>query len=65
MIPSMVPFVVNSRPSGSTAAITHTKRAVDLSDGEGYISADGYHWERVETEQQSNLCLKVYASGRD
>lgn len=41
------------------------KEAVDLSDGEGYISADGYHWERVETEQQSNLCLKVYASGRD
>ena len=42
------------------------KEAVDLSDGEGYISADGaLYWERVETEQQSNLCLKVYASGRD
>ena len=40
--------------------------AVDLSDGEGYISADGYlYWERVETEQQSNLCLKVYASDRN
>lgn len=36
--------------------------AVDLSDGEGYISADGYlYWERVETSQKSNLCLKVYA----
>ena len=40
--------------------------AVDLSDGEGYISADGHlYWERVETEQQSNLCLKVYASDRN
>lgn len=40
--------------------------AVDLSDGEGYISADGYlYWEGVETEQQSNLCLKVYASDRN
>ncbi len=36
---------------------------VDLSDGEGYISADGRRdWERTETNQQSNICLKVYAS---
>lgn len=40
--------------------------AVDLSDGEGYISADGYtHWERTEENQQSNLCLKAYASARE
>lgn len=39
--------------------------AVDLSDGEGYISADGYpDWEQTETGQQSNVCLKVYASGK-
>lgn len=37
-------------------------KAVDLSDGEGYISADNRHWERVEDEQSSNLCLKVYAT---
>lgn len=37
-------------------------KAVDLSDGEGYISADNRHWERVEEEQSSNLCLKVYAT---
>lgn len=37
-------------------------KAVDLSDGEGYISADNRHWERVEEEQSSNLCLKVYAA---
>ena len=36
--------------------------AVTLEDGEGYISADGgWVWERVETAQDSNLCLKVYA----
>ena len=37
-------------------------KAVDLSDGEGYISADNIHWGRVEEEQSSNLCLKVYAT---
>ena len=41
------------------------REAVDLSDGEGYISTDGFSdWERVETNQDSNLCLKVYANGR-
>ena len=35
---------------------------ITLDDGEGYISADGgMLWERVETTQNSNLCLKVYA----
>lgn len=35
---------------------------VALDDGEGYISSDkGMMWERVETAQNSNLCLKVYA----
>ena len=33
---------------------------VDLNDGEGYISADGRFWTRVETEQDSNVCLKAY-----
>lgn len=36
-------------------------KAVYLGDGEGYISSDNKHWERVEDEQSSNLCLKVYA----
>ncbi len=35
---------------------------ITLDDGEGYISADGgMFWERTETGQSSNLCLKVYA----
>lgn len=34
---------------------------VDITDGEGYLSADGDSWERVETEQECNLCLKAYS----
>lgn len=33
---------------------------VDITDGEGYLSADGDAWERVETQQECNLCLKAY-----
>lgn len=33
---------------------------VDVSDGEGYISADGHQWVRAETDQGSNICLKAY-----
>lgn len=33
---------------------------VDLSDGEGYISYRGSSWERVETDQNCNVCLKAY-----
>ena len=32
----------------------------DLSDGEGYISFRGTVWERVEKEQDCNVCLKAY-----
>ena len=35
-------------------------RNVDISDGEGYISFDGEQWQRTETEQDCNVCLKVY-----
>lgn len=33
---------------------------VDLTDGEGYISADGKRWSSTEREQSSNVCLKAY-----
>ena len=36
------------------------KCRVDLEDGEGYISAEGARWERVEDNQNCNLCLKAY-----
>lgn len=37
---------------------------VDLTDGEGYISAGGSHWENTEKNQGCNLCLKVYSDER-
>lgn len=32
----------------------------DLEDGEGYISFRGTSWERVEENQNANVCLKAY-----
>lgn len=37
---------------------------VDLTDGEGYISAKGAVWERAEDAYQCNLCLKAYTKIR-
>ncbi len=37
---------------------------IDLSDGEGCLSADGDKWEHVEETQECNICLKAYTSGR-
>lgn len=39
----------------------YTKNA-DISDGEGYISPNGYNWTNTESEYECNLCLKVYTS---
>jgi len=36
------------------------KANVVLEDGEGYISLHGTEWERVETDQKCNVCLKAY-----
>lgn len=40
---------------------TEEETYIDLSDGEGYISSNGFVWTNAETNYQSNLCLKVYA----
>ena len=40
-------------------------RYVDLSDGEGYISARGVLWESVETKHGCNLCLKAYTKVKE
>ena len=32
---------------------------VDLTDGEGYFSSEGYHWQSSE-KQNCNICLKAY-----
>lgn len=37
---------------------------VDITDGEGYISASGVRWERVEETQSCNLCIKAYTQER-
>ena len=55
----------SSYPIAVEYASEELSEAVVLDDGEGYISADGgLYWERVEEEQNSNLCLKVYAEER-
>lgn len=36
------------------------KTVIDLEDGEGYSSPQGSDWERVETTQNCNICLKAY-----
>lgn len=34
---------------------------VDITDGEGYVSATGLAWDSIETKSSANICLKVYA----
>lgn len=36
--------------------------AVDISDGQGYMSSDGLVWESTETILQSNVALKVFTN---
>ena len=36
------------------------KGTVDITDGEGYLSYDGIHFERTETAMECNICLKAY-----
>lgn len=38
---------------------------VDITDGDGRISADGTYWEDVEDRTGGNLCLKAYADQID
>ncbi len=33
---------------------------VDITDGEGYLSYDGIHFQRTETAMEGNVCLKAY-----
>lgn len=37
----------------------------NVKDGEGYISFRGTSWERVEENQNCNVCLKVYTKNRE
>lgn len=33
---------------------------IDIGDGEGYISPDGKTWQRAESAEACNVCLKAY-----
>ena len=48
-------------PMAIEYAADETTENVDLTDGEGYISAQGTIWENVESGQKCNLCIKAYA----
>lgn len=37
---------------------------VDITDGEGYLSYDGIHFQRTETAMEGNVCLKAYTRRR-
>ncbi len=37
---------------------------VILTDGEGYISANGYAWENVKDVIDANLCIKAFSNNR-
>lgn len=49
-----------AKPVAVEYASGERTRNVDIEDGEGYISPDGIHWKRTETELQCNVCLKAY-----
>lgn len=40
------------------------KNKVDLTDGEGYFSSEGYNWQSAE-KQNCNICLKAYTDKKD
>ncbi len=42
---------------------TGIENKVDLSDGEGYFSSEGEHWQSAE-KQNCNICLKAYTSNK-
>ncbi len=51
-------------PMAIEYAADEVTKNVDLTDGEGYISADGTGWERVEDAFSCNLCIKAYTKNR-
>lgn len=51
-----------TKPLAVEFASSDFTQTVDLKDGQGYISPDGLAWERVETTQKCNICLKAYTN---
>lgn len=54
---SQMPVAVEYKDEGDEATI--------ISDGEGYISNDGVHWDNTEESQNANVCLKAYTRTRE
>lgn len=50
----------SKRPVAVEMVKSYATLTVDLSDGEGYISANGSRWECVEENYDCNICLKAY-----
>ncbi len=48
------------RPVAVEYVSNYQTNTVDITDGEGYISLRGIEWENTETNQECNICLKVY-----
>ena len=69
MIPGdKVAIIINIKTPNSERPVAieynagKTGNAVAVDDGEGYISANGKTWERVENSQNCNICLKFYTN---
>jgi hypothetical protein len=60
---------LTTQDAGYPIAVEHKKEgelfaAVDLTDGESFISSSGLIWTDAEDECGSNVCLKAYVNGR-
>ena len=51
-------------PMAIEYAADESTKNVDLTDGEGYISATGKKWDNVEETSSCNLCIKAYTKER-
>lgn len=49
------------RPIAVEYASDYFTETADISDGEGYVSADGIQWVNTESGYACNVCLKAYA----
>ena len=50
------------RPLAVEYASDSMTKAVDITDGKGFISNNGLDWENVEDVAKANLCIKAYAN---
>ncbi len=54
---AIYPMAIEYVPEDSSAE-------VDLTDGEGYVSANGTKWVDANTIEECNLCIKAFSSSR-